>query len=58
MGAHSATPFAKPGSKKIVVAVDLQAAERVAATVGGVAFRSDVSNEADVRSLIENTESP
>jgi NAD(P)-dependent dehydrogenase (short-subunit alcohol dehydrogenase family) len=50
--------FRQARAKKIVVAVDLQAAERVAAAVGGVAFRSDVSNEADVRSLIENTESP
>jgi len=50
--------FHQVGAKTIVVAdVDLQAAERVAAAVGGVAFRCDVSNEADVRSLIENTES-
>ena len=40
-------------AKNIVVAdVDLQAAERVAAKVGGVAFRCDVAKEADVRSLI------
>ena len=45
-------------AKNIVVAdVDLQAAERVAAKVGGVAFRCDVAKEADVRSLIERTES-
>jgi len=50
--------FHQVGAKTIVVAdVDLRAAERVAAAVGGVAFRCDVSNEADVRSLIENTES-
>ena len=41
----------------LVVARPLQAAERVAAAVKGVAFRCDVSNEADVRSLIETTES-
>ena len=50
--------FHQAGAKTIVVAdVDLQAAERVAATIKGVAFRCDVSNEADVRSLIETTES-
>jgi len=50
--------FHQAGAKRIVVAdIDLQAAERVAAKVRGVAFRCDVANEADVRSLIENTES-
>lgn len=50
--------FHQAGAKRIVVAdIDLQAAERVAAKVGGVAFRCDVANEADVRSLIETTES-
>ena len=50
--------FHQAGAKRIVVAdVDLQSAERVAAAVGGVAFHCDVANEADVRSLIETTES-
>jgi NAD(P)-dependent dehydrogenase (short-subunit alcohol dehydrogenase family) len=50
--------FRQAGAKTIVVAdVDLQAAERVAAAAGGVAVRCDVANEADVRSLIETTES-
>ena len=45
------------GAKRIVVAdVDVEAAERVAARVGGVAFPCDVANEANVRSLIETTE--
>ena len=45
-------------AKNIVVAdVNLQAAERVAAKVGGIAFRCDVAKETDVRSLIERTES-
>ena len=49
--------FHQAGAKIIVVAdIDPQAAERVAAEVGGVAFRCDVANEADVRSLIETTE--
>src|SRR4029079_18450183 len=50
--------FHQTGAKTIVVAdVDLPAAERVAAAVKGVAVRCDVANEADVRSLIETTES-
>src|SRR4029079_6094788 len=50
--------FQQAGAKRIIVAdMDLQAAERVAAEVGGVALRCDVANEADVQSLIEKTES-
>ena len=50
--------FHQARAKRIVVAdVDLKAAEHVAAKVGGVAFHCDVSNEADVISLIEKTES-
>ena len=46
------------GAKKVVVAdIDLQAAKRVAIGVGGAAIPCDVSHEADVRSLIEKTES-
>src|SRR5262245_15429141 len=50
--------FHQAGAKRIVVAdVDGGAAGRVAARVGGVPFPCDVANEADVRSLIETTES-
>ena len=50
--------FHQARAKRIVVAdVNLKAAEHVAAKVGGVAFHCDVSNEADVISLIEKTES-
>src|SRR4029079_4991819 len=50
--------FHQAGARRIVVAdIDLQAAERVAAKGRGVAFRCDVAKEADVRSLIETTES-
>jgi NAD(P)-dependent dehydrogenase (short-subunit alcohol dehydrogenase family) len=50
--------FHQAGAKRIVVAdVDVQAAERVAAAIGGVPFPCDVANEANVRSLIETTES-
>jgi NAD(P)-dependent dehydrogenase (short-subunit alcohol dehydrogenase family) len=49
--------FHQAGAKRIVVAdVDVQAAEQVAARIGGVAFACDVANEANVRSLIETTE--
>ena len=45
------------GAKRIVVAdVDVEAAEQVAARIGGVAVPCDVANEANVRSLIETTE--
>ena len=50
--------FHKAGAKKVVVAdIDLKAAGRVAAGFGGAAFHCDVAQEADVRSLIEKTES-
>jgi NAD(P)-dependent dehydrogenase (short-subunit alcohol dehydrogenase family) len=50
--------FHQAGAKTIVVAdIDLPAAGRAAAAVKGVAVRCDVANEADVRSLIETTES-
>ena len=46
------------GAKRVVVAdIDLQAAERVAIAISGAAFLCDVAQEADVRSLIEKTES-
>jgi len=50
--------FHKADAKKVVVAdIDLKAAGRVAAGFGGAAFHCDVAQEADVRSLIEKTES-
>jgi len=58
IGCALCATFHQAGAKRIVVAdIDLQAAERVAAEVGGVALRCDVANEADVQSLIEKTES-
>ena len=48
----------REGAKSVIVAdIDLQAAERVAVGVGGAAVLCDVAHEADVRSLIEKTES-
>ena len=50
--------FYRAGAKKIIVAdVDRQAADAVAAGIGGVAALCDVAKEADVSSLIEKTES-
>ena len=50
--------FHNAGAKKIVVAdIDLQAAETVAGRVGGAASLCDVAQEAQVRTLIETTES-
>src|SRR5262245_4749229 len=50
--------FHQAGAKSIIVAdIDLPAAERVAARIGGAAFLCDVADEANVRSLIETTES-
>ena len=50
--------FQRSGTKKVIVAdIDLRAAERTAAGIGGSAFLCDVAQEADVRSLVEKTES-
>ena len=50
--------FQRSGAKKFIVAdVNLKAAEHVAAGIGGSASLCDVAQEADVRSLIEQTES-
>jgi NAD(P)-dependent dehydrogenase (short-subunit alcohol dehydrogenase family) len=49
--------FHRAGAAKVVVAdLDLARAEQVAASIGGVAFRTDVGRESDIRHLIEDTE--
>jgi NAD(P)-dependent dehydrogenase (short-subunit alcohol dehydrogenase family) len=54
IGAALVRRFAQEGAAGIVVAdLDLAAAQTVAAGVGGLAIRTDVSNEGDVQSLIE-----
>jgi NAD(P)-dependent dehydrogenase (short-subunit alcohol dehydrogenase family) len=46
------------GAAKVVVAdLDLANAEKVAASIGGAAVRTDVGKEDDIRGLIEQTES-
>jgi NAD(P)-dependent dehydrogenase (short-subunit alcohol dehydrogenase family) len=50
--------FHQAGAKTVIVAdIDLQAAETVAAGIGGAASLCDVAQEAHVSSLIEKTES-
>ncbi|WP_316182233.1 MULTISPECIES: SDR family oxidoreductase [unclassified Bradyrhizobium] len=49
--------FAKVGAAKVIVAdLDEAGAKAVADGIGGAAFRCDVSQEADIRHVIEETE--
>ncbi|MGJ4901271.1 SDR family NAD(P)-dependent oxidoreductase [Bradyrhizobium sp. HKCCYLS2058] len=49
--------FAAAGAAKVIVAdLDEAGAKAVAAAIGGAAFRCDVSQEADIRRVIEETE--
>ncbi|MFZ4690222.1 MAG: SDR family oxidoreductase [Polymorphobacter sp.] len=57
IGAALARRFAAEGARLIVCAdVDGEGAAVTAAAVGGVAFRTDVSREADIQHLIETVE--
>jgi NAD(P)-dependent dehydrogenase (short-subunit alcohol dehydrogenase family) len=57
IGAAMCRRFAAEGARGIVVAdLDADTAATVAAEVGGIAMRTDVASEADVRSMIEVTE--
>ena len=48
--------FASEGAKRIVVAdLDFENAEAVAGAIGGVAVRLDVSDEAQIKSVVEET---
>ena len=48
--------FAAAGARVVVTDLDLAGAEAVAAEVGGIAFRTDVSQEADLRALVGHVE--
>jgi len=48
--------LARDGARVVVSDVDLPAAEVVAADIGGVAFRTDVSREADLAALVAHVE--
>jgi 3-oxoacyl-[acyl-carrier protein] reductase len=54
-GEGIARRFAEEGARVIVADIDLAAAERVAAAVGGIPLRADVSLSADVATLVETT---
>lgn len=58
IGAAMARRFAAEGARKIVCADrDLAGAQAVASEIGGVAIKTDVSLEADIRHLVETVES-
>lgn len=57
IGRAMAIRFAAEGARRVVCAdVNLAGAEQTAALCGGVAFRTDVSKEEDIRVLIEAVE--
>src|SRR5438477_11270293 len=48
--------FASEGARAVVVAdLDSEKAEQVAKQINGIAFKTDVSNEADIKNLVEQT---
>lgn len=56
IGAALARRFAAEGARAVVVAdIDGQNAQKLAAEIGGFAVRVDVTHEADVRRLVEET---
>ncbi len=57
IGKALAEAFHREGAAKVVVAdLDVAHADKVAASVGGAAFRANVGSEDDIRGLIEQTE--
>jgi NAD(P)-dependent dehydrogenase (short-subunit alcohol dehydrogenase family) len=48
--------FARDGARVVVSDIDLAGAEAVAAEIGGIAFRTDVSREADLIALVAHVE--
>jgi NAD(P)-dependent dehydrogenase (short-subunit alcohol dehydrogenase family) len=56
IGAALCRRFAREGARGVAVAdLDGAAAEKLAAEIGGLALRSDVAHEPDVRALVERT---
>jgi len=59
IGRAMAIRFAAEGARRVVCAdMNLVGAEQTASLCGGVAFRTDVSKEEDIRILIEAVEAP
>jgi NAD(P)-dependent dehydrogenase (short-subunit alcohol dehydrogenase family) len=49
--------FQREGAAKVIVAdIDIEGAEKVAATIGGAAYRCDVTSEKDILHVIDDTE--
>ncbi|MBM4186787.1 MAG: SDR family NAD(P)-dependent oxidoreductase [Gemmatimonadetes bacterium] len=56
IGAAICRRFAAAGARVVVTDIDLAGAERVASAIDGVAFRTDVSRQADLVSLVGHVE--
>lgn len=56
IGAALARAFAREGAQVVVTDQELAGAERVAAEIGGIAFRADLSREEDHRALVAHVE--
>lgn len=56
IGAAICRRFATSGARVVVTDIDLTGAEALARSIGAVAFRCDVSQEADLRALIGHVE--
>ncbi|MEA2421992.1 MAG: hypothetical protein QOF55_1091 [Thermoleophilaceae bacterium] len=56
IGAALARAFAAQGARVVVADLDGEGAEAVAAEIGGLGVRTDVSREQEIRSLVERVE--
>ena len=57
IGAALCRALAEKGSKVVVSDLNLEAAQAIAAEIGGLAIACDVSKESDIQALIKQTES-
>jgi NAD(P)-dependent dehydrogenase (short-subunit alcohol dehydrogenase family) len=56
IGAALARGLAREGARVVIADIDLAGAERVAAEVGGAAFRTDVASERDLAGLVAHVD--
>lgn len=54
-GRIAAELFAQRGAKVVIADINEAAAREVSESIGGLAFKTDISNEADVQALIDGT---